>query len=660
MCGIAGIFSPSGRPVNKDLLVRMSRSIRHRGPDDEGFLLSRTGSSYIRPFRGSESRAEINHPDIESPESAAHEPNFALAWRRLSIIDLSPTGHQPMTDAKQNVWIVFNGEIYNYIEIREELRTKGFVFRTQSDTEVIIYSYIAWGTDCVQHLNGMWSFALYDAAQEKLFCARDRFGIKPFYYVWNGTTLLFASEIKALFESAEVPRVANEGMVYDYLAHRILDHTDQTFFESVSQLKPGHTLELDQSGLRIRPYYQLSFNPELGHYDDAEARRLAGEFRERFTNSVRIHLRTDVTLGSCLSGGLDSSSIVCTANQLIFGSEAVSRAVVGDRQKTFTATYSDARFSEERFVQSVIDQTHARPYFIEPTSTGLLADLNAFVRAHDEPVISTSMYAQWNVMKLAAQHKIKVLLDGQGGDELLGGYRWHFPVFHGQMLKALRFGDLAAELRSASSITGIPTAQLAKPVVMKVAKTLIPHSLQPGLLGISPYLNADFVNKNGNRASALVKSDFNLQQRLWEEETKFNLQQLLHYEDRNSMAFSIEARVPFVEYHLIEFVMNVPAVYKIHSGWSKHLLRTAMEGTLPKDIQWRKDKMGFVTPEEVWMRELQNDLLKILKREPMRSVRFVDTEKYLSDLQLPSSPMHSSDVWRLLNLELWMREFNVR
>ena len=638
----------------------MTRSIKHRGPDDEGFLLSRTGSSYIQPFRSSESIPQINHPDIDSPDSTAHQPNLALAWRRLSIIDLSPTGHQPMTNGNESVWIVFNGEIYNYIELREELRSKGFVFRTQSDTEVIIHSYSAWGTDCVQHLNGMWSFALYDAAQGTLFCARDRFGIKPFYYVWNGTTLLFASEIKALFESAETPRVANEGMVYDYLAHRILDHTDQTFFESVSQLKPGHTLKLDQSGLRVERYYQLAINPELGRYDEAEARRLSAEFRERFTDSVRIHLRTDVTLGSCLSGGLDSSSIVCTANQLIFGSESVSRAVVGERQKTFTATYADARFSEDQFVQSVINRTHASPFFIEPTSAGLLADLSAFVRAHDEPMISTSMYAQWNVMKLAAQQKVKVLLDGQGGDELLGGYRWHLPVFHGQLLKSLRLGDLAAELRSTSAVTGMSMAQLTKPVLMKLAKTLIPHSLQPGLLGISPFLNADFVNKNGNRASALVKSDFNLQQRLWEEETTFNLQQLLHYEDRNSMAFSIEARVPFVEYRLIEFVMSIPAVYKIRGGWSKHLLRTAMEGTLPRDIQWRKDKMGFVTPEEMWMRELHNDFLNLLRQQPMRSNRFLDTDKFLNDLKLPSSPLHCSDVWRLLNLELWMREFNVR
>jgi asparagine synthase (glutamine-hydrolysing) len=298
MCGIAGIFSPAGQPVDKNLLIRMTRSLRHRGPDDEGFLLSHTGSAFVQPLRGSESIPEITLPDVDSFASSEGTPNLALGWRRLSIIDLSPTGHQPMTNREQNVWIVFNGEIYNYIELREELRAKGYTFRTRSDTEVIIHSYSAWGKEFVHHLNGMWSFALYDVAQGRLFCARDRFGIKPFYYLWDGTTFLFASEIKALFESRDTPRVSNDRMVYDYLVHRVLDHTDQTMFESIYQLRPGHTLELDRSGLRIRQFYQLTCNPDLGRFDTAKSRLLADELRTRFTESVRIHLRTDVTRGT--------------------------------------------------------------------------------------------------------------------------------------------------------------------------------------------------------------------------------------------------------------------------------------------------------------------------------------------------------------------------
>jgi len=659
MCGIAGIFSPAGKPVDSRLLVRMTTALRHRGPDDEGYILAHTPSAKTQPFRGIDTIHEITDPDINASLSFDDAPNLGLGWRRLAIIDLSPTGHQPMANTDHSIWIIFNGEIYNYIELRKELQAAGFVFHTQSDTEVIIHAYTAWGPECVNRLNGMWGFALYDTKARKLFCARDRFGIKPFYYWWDGTTFQFASEIKALLESREIPRVANNGMVYDYLAHRIIDHTDQTFFESIYQLRPGHWLEIDQSSLRTHRYYQLEYSPEVGRFDEAQCRKFADEFRERFTDSIRIHLRTDVTLGSCLSGGLDSSSIVCIGNQLIFGSEGVSRAIVGDRQKTFTATYADARFSEERFVQSVIGQTHADPFFIQPSSDGLRADLPAFVRAHDEPVISTSMYAQWNVMKLAAQNKIKVLLDGQGGDELLGGYRWHFPVFHGQLLKELRFGDLLQELGATRGVTGLSMISLAKPILQKLAKAIVPRTKRAGFLGVSGYLNRDFAGNSATRAMALTKSDFSLQRRLWEEETLFNLQQLLHYEDRNSMAFSIEARVPFVEYRLIEFVMKVPAVYKIHVGWSKYLLRRAMEGELPKDIQWRRDKMGFVTPEELWMRELHGDFLKMLRGQPLRAGRFMRSEKFVNDFGQSALPFASSDTWRFLNLEFWMREFGV-
>jgi asparagine synthase (glutamine-hydrolysing) len=659
VCGIAGIFSPAGKPVDTRLLVRMTTAIRHRGPDDEGYILSNTHLSTVQPFRGSDTIPEISNPDINFPFSFDNAPNLGLGWRRLSIIDLTPTGHQPMTNAERSLWIVFNGEIYNYVELRRELQAKGFAFRTQSDTEVILHSYSAWGTDCVNHLNGMWGFALYDVKEKRLFCARDRFGIKPFYYWWNGTMFHFASEIKALLESNEIPRRANGGTVYDYLTHRIIDHTDETFFESIVQLRPGHWLQIDQAGLRAERYYQLSYSPDAGTFDENRCRQLADEFRERFTDSIRIHLRTDVTLGSCLSGGLDSSSIVCTANQLIFGSEGVSRALIGDRQKTFTATFDDPRFSEEQFVKSVINQTQVNPYFIQPSGRGLLTELSAFVRAHDEPVISTSMYAQWNVMRLAAQNKIKVLLDGQGGDELLGGYRWHLPVFHGQLLKELRFGDMIHEMRSAHEVSGLSWSSLTKPVAQKLAKSLVPRSFLGNLLTVAGYLGKDYAGTGANRFTQLEKSDFSLQQRLWEEETLFNLQQLLHYEDRNSMAFSIEARVPFVEHRLIEFVMNVPAVYKIHDGWSKYLLRRAMEGQLPKEIQWRRDKMGFVTPEELWMRELHGEFLTLLRQGSMRSERFVQSQKFVHDFERSLLPFSSSDIWRFLNLEFWMREFQV-
>ncbi len=656
MCGIAGIFSPQGQSVDQALLVRMTRALRHRGPDDEGYLFADSRSNTIETRRGSESIPEIKTRDVSEVFSTDFRPNLGLGWRRLSIIDLSPTGHQPMANEEQTVWIIFNGEIYNYIELREELRAKGYTFRTQSDTEVIIRSYEQWGTDCLQHLNGMWAFSLYDVRRKLLFCARDRFGIKPFYYTWDGTTLAFASEIKSLLESPAIQRTANDAMVYDYLFFCILDHTEQTFFKEINQLRPGHFLQVDTSGLKVQQYYSLPYSPELGRFEETHCRRYAERFRELFTESVRIHLRTDVTLGSCLSGGLDSSSIVCTANQLIFGEGLVDRSLIGDKQKTFTASYNDERYSEDRFVRRVIETTNAAAHFIRPTSRGLMDELQRFIHAHDEPVISTSMYAQWNVMKLAAQHKVRVLLDGQGGDELLAGYRWHYPVFHANLLRQMRFGELVSEVRKTAAVTG---ESFQKLLALKLLKNFVPKDLRDGLYTIKTYLNKEFTSALGQARNSISKSDFNLQQRLWEEETRYNLTQLLHYEDRNSMAFSIEARIPFVNYRVVEYVMNVPAMYKIHDGWSKYLLRRATEGILPDDIRWRKDKMGFVTPEEEWMRELRTEFSSLLLKEPIRSRRFLDETKFPKELSSGRIRLSSGDVWRLLNLELWMRTFNV-
>lgn len=656
MCGIAGILSTAGDQIDPFLVARMTQSLRHRGPDDEGYLFANVPTRKVERRRGSETIPEMRGPDIGDAFPPDFRPNLGMGWRRLSIIDLSPSGHQPMSVEDESIWIIFNGEIYNYLELREELRAKGHHFRTLSDTEVLLESYREWGLDCIHRLNGMWGFALYDRNRQLLFCARDRFGIKPFYYSWDGNTFSFGSEIKALLEAPTVPRGANDAMVRDFLMERVLDHTDQTFFESIQQLRPGHFLTVGASGLQVKRYYTLDFSPELGSFDEAACRRHAEEFRELFNDSVRLHLRSDVTIGSCLSGGLDSSSIVTTANDLIFGGGVIDRSLVGEKQKTFTATYDDKRFSEDHYVQLIIKKTNAAAHFVHPSAQGLGAELRQFIRAQDEPTISTSMYAQWNVMKLAASQRVKVLLDGQGGDELLAGYRWHYPIFHGQLFSSFRWIQLLSERRKTSSVTGQTLRSLTVPLVQKMLKRAVPRILRMRDQALLHYLDPEF----SRQASGTVrKSDLNLQQRLWEEETQLNLQQLLHYEDRNSMAFSIEARVPFINHRLVEYVMNVPAVYKIHHGWSKYLLRRAMEGFLPSEIQWRRDKMGFVTPEDEWITELRPQFSSLLREGEYRSGRYVRHKNFLAHLQTGSTNLSSGNIWRLVSLELWMREFQV-
>jgi asparagine synthase (glutamine-hydrolysing) len=562
-----------------------------------------------------------------------------------------------MSNADGSLWVIFNGEVYNYVELREELKGKGHTFRTQCDTEVILESYAEWGIDCLHHFNGMWALALWDNRTRRLFCARDRFGVKPFYYVWDGTTFAFASEIKALLELPWMHREANDDVVYDYLVHRVIDHTDQTFFKGVQQLRPGHYALFTEEGLKIGKYYELAYRSELGTYTEQEADQFAEEFRERFTEAVRLRLRSDVAIGSCLSGGLDSSSVVCTANKLIFEQGQANRDTVGDRQKTFTATYDFPQYSESGFVAKVIERTNAAANNIKPTAAALWDDLPEFLRSNDEPMISTSMYAQWNVMKLASEHGVKVLLDGQGADELLGGYRrWHFPVLHAELLRHARIQEFVRETTAAATVARETTTRQVLFAAQKLLKNLIPGSFHHWFIIPSEFLRPEFRKR---ASSSVYKHDTSLQRRLWEDGTRYNLQQLLHYEDRNSMYFSIEARVPFLDYMLVEYTMQMPAVYKIHDGWSKFILRKAMMGIVPEEIRWRRDKMGFVTPEAEWEAELMPRILSRLQSERFHSDRFIDGDLLVARLGRPSSGLRSYDAWRLINLELWMRIFDV-
>ena len=660
MCGITGILSRHGSSVDPALLLRMTNSIRHRGPDDEGYFLADTSDSRCEQRSGSDSipAAKTKYPDISAPFQENY--NLGFGYRRLSIIDLSPSGHQPMSNGDGTVWLIFNGEIYNYIELREQLIAKGYTFRTKTDSEVIIHAYEEWGEDCLAHFNGMWAFALWDARTKSLFCARDRFGVKPFYYVKNETTFAFASEIKALLLHPDVVRKANHQMVYDYLAYAVIDHSDQTFFSGIKQLPPAHYLIADDAGaFTVQRYYTLRCNSETTRYRETENSQYAEKFRELLLDSIRIRLRTDVALGSCLSGGLDSSTIVCMANSLMFDNKVIDRSLIGEHQKTFTAVYDEAAYSEKPFVKKVIARTNAEPHFVRPDGNRLWDELRKVAYHQDEPFNSTSVYAQWNVMRLASEQHITVLLDGQGGDELLGGYAWHVPIYHAELLRTMRFGSLLKELAGTSSITRRSVYRQLVDLIGKTARNILPQSafelFGPGF----DFMDAGFSSEHKRSSAVLAKRNDNLQERLLQEETSFNLQQLLHYEDRNSMAFSIEARVPFVDYRVVEYAMSIPASYKIHNGWSKYPLRCAGEGILPKEIQWRKDKMGFVTPQDEWMRILRPMIRALLLDEPLRSNQFLNRTNLEQHLRSEPPSIGNSVLWQIINLEMWMRVFDV-
>jgi len=660
MCGITGILSRQGGQIDPATLLSMTNSIRHRGPDDEGYLLvdMASGKCEQRAGTGSVSAAKELHHSISasSPDSFS----LGLGWRRLSIIDPSPSGHQPMSNADGTVWLIFNGEIYNYIELREQLAVKGYRFRTKTDSEVIIHAYEEWGTECLSRFNGMWGFALWDNRKKTLFCARDRFGVKPLYYFKNDNTFAFASEIKALLIHPGVARRTNDQIVYDYLAYAVIDHTDETFFSAIKQLPPSHYLIADASGrFTVNRYYTLACNDEPGSYDESHNKKFAEQFKELLYDSIKLRLRTDVPLGSCLSGGLDSSTIVCIANELMFKNGVIDRSLIGEHQKTFTAVYDNAALTEKPFVDRVIARTNAEPHFVRPDGKLLWEELRKVVYHQDEPFNSTSVYAQWNVMRLASEHKVTVLLDGQGGDELLGGYAWHTPIYHSQLLRRARLGALLNELAGTRSVTNLPVYRQLVALLGKTGRDFLPLSAYQQIVPGIALMDPEFSSIHGKKSTVVEKRNDNLQARLLQEETAFNLQQLLHYEDRNSMAFSIEARVPFVDYRVVEYGMSIPVSYKIHNGWSKYPLRSAGEGILPKEIQWRKDKMGFVTPQNEWMVGLLPAIRSFLRDEPLRSRRFFDQPGLQKRLHSDPPSIAYPVLWQILNLEMWMRVFDV-
>ncbi|HTR81367.1 MAG TPA: asparagine synthase C-terminal domain-containing protein, partial [Bacteroidota bacterium] len=417
----------------------------------------------------------------------------------------------------------------------------------------------------------------------------------------------------------------------------------------------------DASGkLTISRYYALQANFQYSKFSESESRLHAQKFKKTLTDSVRLRMRTDVPLGSCLSGGLDSSTIVCLVNSLISERGVIDGKLVGEHQKTFTAVYDDPRISEKAFVQKVIAQTNADPHFVQPDGERLWNELRQLIYHQDEPFNSTSVYAQWNVMRLAAEHGVTVLLDGQGGDELLAGYAWHTPVYHAELLRRLRLATLWKEIRGNASTAGRPVHRQIYDLLQKIVRNVVAHSIVERILEPNSFMRQEFVSAHADQWGLLAKPNSGLQERLLQEETQLNLQQLLHYEDRNSMAFAIEARVPFIDYRVVECGMQIPPAYKIHDGWSKYALRMAMEGILPKEIQWRKDKMGFVTPQERWLQTLFSRMRTLLLDDSLRAAEFIDRENIEKKFHDNSVDISGNMLWRLVNLEMWMRIFDIQ
>lgn len=671
MCGICGVFDVQRRVTP---IAQMNQAQRHRGPDDEGYIFINTHTNQWQVAGGNESADGMALP------SQAHirvdQYDLALASRRLAILDLSPAGHMPMCYGDHELWITYNGEVFNYRELRADLRSRGHTFRSDSDTEVILAAYAEWGIDCLQRLNGMFAFALWDGRARRLFCARDRFGIKPFYYHWDGELLLFASELKSILQHPAAPRRPDDQTIFDYLALGVSDHTERTFFEGIQALAPGAYLVVDvaHQQIQVDSWWHVEINPEISPSSALAEERTYREFAEILEDAIRLRLRSDVPVGTALSGGLDSSAVVMLANRLLLDEEVIPRELVGQHQQTFTARNHEESIDEHFYSRLVIEKTGAAEHLIYPDGNALWDEFENFVWYLDEPVNSTSQYAQWNVMRLAKQNGVTVLLDGQGGDEIFAGYYAYYPPYLGQIYQ--QRGMLSA-LRATYDISRIGGAP-AMDMLIEDAVHRLPWRLQQVVNKVRPplaipggggsgmqewQLQPAFIQRNWERRWQPMNVDENgLVGILHQDLTSTNLPKLLRYEDRISMAFSLETRLPFLDFRLVDMVFALPLNYRIHRGWSKWILRRSMNNVLPKEICWRRNKLGFPTPESRWIAQ-GGDYIRSFLRDYDHSQTAAYIQPTLiqqlsgaSNAELAAMP----GLWRMINLLKWYEMFIAR
>jgi asparagine synthase (glutamine-hydrolysing) len=663
MCGISALFAPRSMRLD-DLARKMTAVVRHRGPDGEGFALFSADGFRVTPFGGEDTPPSIYEAGMAyAPKRGTYagaDSVVALGHRRLAIIDLSPAAHQPMSTADGRLWIVYNGEIYNYVELRQELELLGHTFVSHSDTEVILAAYREWGEQCLLRFNGMFAFVLIDRVARAVFAARDRFGVKPLY-IWRSPDGLvaLASEIKQFTVlPGWLPRV-NGLRAYDFLNMGLLDHTDETLFQEVRQVRGGEcingTIDDLQRWFPIRRWYELAPRPFSGNSTVA-----ATEFLALFTDAVRVRLRADVPVGSCLSGGLDSSSIVCTANQLLRCQGITSR------QETFSACAKVKRYDEREYIDSVVGQTGVHAHYVYPDLNALFDTVDAITWHQDEPFGSTSIYAQWHVFRLAAAARVKVLLDGQGADELLAGYHGFFAPHFASLLIRRCWRELFWEIIWARRHHGMRTLDVAA----HLAHALLPPWLSRPLGHVfgksstgKSWLNADRLSVDMSkifshrdfRTTSISKMSSDLL-------SASSVPMLLHWEDRNSMAHSTESRLPFLDFRLAEFLMGLPSEMKLSGATTKRVLREGMRGILPESIRMRMDKMGFVTPEEFWIRNEAPDLFRAELRKAIDCTHGIINGKALDHLErvISGKGEFSFLLWRMISFGRWMERFQVK
>ncbi len=669
MCGITGIISKE-RGLLGSALAGMNNLAKHRGPDDEGYVLLNLDAQSFNCAGGEDTPAaswdsNSGYQPKENIKDLQFDFSIGLGHRRLSILDLSPSGHLPMCDGTSNYWITYNGEVYNYIEIRNELIEFGYNFKTSSDTEVVLQAYIQWGEKCVEKFEGMFALAIVDLAKKQVFLARDVFGIKPLYY-WVSLTgeFCFASEIKQFTAFPGWKATMNKPRAFDYLYYSLTDHTEETLFENVFQLKPANRVLFDltqlpnwEQGKPIETQIYYGFKPTDKARDFEAAKQ---HFKKRFEESVHLHLRSDVPIGSALSGGLDSSAIVCEINKIL------KEEGKSELQKTFSAISDNPKYSEHQWMQEVIDFTGVSAHFVTPKREDVFRLTSKILWHMDEPYQSQSAFLGYHVFELAAKNGVKVLLNGQGADEYLSGYdefrmlRWY------KLFKGFKWLSLAKEFKFYLGLNlNSWFSYLAKFVTysfpddwftffsMRSKQFKTYSKMIPPNAYFNNFIHP-FKGYNTKRKSHIGLA---LHQIYCSPLPRF-----LRWEDRNSMAHGVEARVPFLNKPLINFSIGQPLDYLDAMDAPKKLMVNALKELLPPAIFNRKDKKGFITAEEQWVKEDEDAIFENAFKNSLTQLDGLinkdEAMKYYFKLKKGEIPFDYV-YWRLILLGMWIDIFKI-
>lgn len=607
MCGIAGIINFNNNPVDELSISKMIRAMKHRGPDDEGMFF---------------------------------EHHVGLGFVRLSILDLSQSGHQPMVSENGRYIIVFNGEVYNYVELKEKLKEK-YQFNSNTDTEVVLKSYIEWGESCLDKFNGMFAFAIYDTIEKTLFGARDRFGIKPFYYFYNYNQFIFASDIPPILTNQNVSAFPNNEVIFNYLLTNRTNYSEKTFFDNILKLNPGHKFKIENKKLTISQWYNIE------NHNITEGFNSSTEYDKVFIEAIKIQLRSDVPIGICLSGGLDSSSIAAV----------LLKAFKVNNLHAYSAIYNKGDVGDEQDFIHIFSNEKMNMHFVKPTAESFLNDIDEYVNALSEPVPGTSEYAEFKVMQLAKQYST-VILNGQGADEVLGGYDYFYSAYLKELILKFYFLQFLKEcfyLKKHNKLL---------PTLKYLLFFLAPINIKRYILKKKNNIfKPKFYYNNKIYATQIIKQFYTFKslKKFFKNHFKHKFEHHLLWADKSGMYFSLETRFPFIDHHLIEKTLSTSNSNILKNGWTKNILREAMINKLDDKIRLRKDKVGFETPEAEWIREpaFKNFINEIINSTSFNNRPYFDANKIklLVNQHNAYKANHANLIWKTIHLELWLRKF---